>query len=72
MPHYGSMTGVVKCGRLFMASQSGAERGIHSSGSLSTRSTSLARFRHVQPRTRCRRVLPGADPFRLDISASLY
>jgi hypothetical protein len=30
----GLVPGMVKCGRLLMASQSGAECGIHSSGSL--------------------------------------
>jgi hypothetical protein len=35
-PRYGSVPSVVKCGRLFMAGQSGARRVIHSSDSLST------------------------------------
>jgi hypothetical protein len=39
--------GVVKCDRLVMASQSVAGRGIHSSGSLLPRPTSLVRFRHA-------------------------
>jgi hypothetical protein len=46
-PRCGSVPDVVKCGRLFMASQYGAGRGIHSSGSLSTRSTTPVRFRHA-------------------------
>jgi hypothetical protein len=36
---YGSLLGMVKYNRLFMADQSRAERGIHSSGSPSIRST---------------------------------
>jgi hypothetical protein len=35
-PRYGSVSGVVKCGRLLIASQFRARRGIHSSDSLST------------------------------------
>jgi hypothetical protein len=36
-PRCGSVSGVVKCSRLFMAGQSGAGREIHSSGSHLTR-----------------------------------
>jgi hypothetical protein len=58
-PGCGSVLGVVKCGRLFMASQFRVGRGIHSSGSLPTRPASPARFRHARPRARCREVRSG-------------
>jgi hypothetical protein len=53
-----------------MASQFGVEREIYLSGSLSARQTSLLRLRHARPRVRCRRVRPGASPYRVDAPAS--
>jgi hypothetical protein len=69
-PRCGLTPDVVKCGWLLMVSQSVAGRGIHSSGSLPTRPTSLVKFCHARPWARCRGVRSGAGPFRVDVSAS--
>jgi hypothetical protein len=60
----------LKCDRQFMASLSRVGRGIHSSGSLPTRSASLVRFHHARPWTWCHEVRPGVGPLKVDVSAS--
>lgn len=57
-PRCGSVPCVVECGRLFMASKSGAGRGIHSSSSLPTHPVSPVRFRYARSQARCRKIRP--------------
>jgi hypothetical protein len=70
VPRFGSVLGIVKYGRLFMASQFGARSEIHLSGFLPIRPASLIGFRHTRSLARCYGVRSGADPFGVDVPAS--